>query len=45
MDQADWRRGPGFDSGLSWLLNDLVTRVAEIDKAVILSRDGRGAAE
>jgi hypothetical protein len=45
MDQADWRRGPGFDSGLSRLLDDLVTRVAEIDKAVILSRDGRGAAE
>jgi len=40
MDQADWRRGPGFDSGLSWLLDDLVTRVAEVDKAVILSRDG-----
>ena len=40
MDQADWRRGPGFDSGLSWLLDDLVTRVAQIDKAVILSRDG-----
>ena len=45
MDQADWRRGPGFDNGLSWLLDDLVTRVSEIDKAVILSRDGRGAAE
>ena len=40
MDQADWRRGPGFDSGLSWLLDDLVSRVAEVDKAVILSRDG-----
>jgi predicted regulator of Ras-like GTPase activity (Roadblock/LC7/MglB family) len=40
MDQADWRRGPGFDSGLSWLLDDLVTRVAQVDKAVILSRDG-----
>ena len=40
MDQADWRRGPGFDSGLSWLLDDLVTRVAEVSKAVILSRDG-----
>lgn len=40
MDQADWRRGPGFDSGLSWLLDDLVTRVGEVDKAVILSRDG-----
>ncbi len=40
MDQADWRRGSGFDSGLSWLLDDLVTRVAQVDKAVILSRDG-----
>ena len=40
MEQADWRRGPGFDSGLSWLLDDLVTRVAQVDKAVILSRDG-----
>jgi uncharacterized protein len=40
MDQADSRHGPGFDSGLSWLLDDLVTRVAEVDKAVILSRDG-----
>jgi uncharacterized protein len=40
MDQADWQRGPGFDSGLSWLLDDMVTRVAEVDKAVILSRDG-----
>jgi predicted regulator of Ras-like GTPase activity (Roadblock/LC7/MglB family) len=25
---------------LDWLLDDLVTRVAQIDKAVILSRDG-----
>lgn len=25
---------------LDWLLNDLVTRVAEVEKAVILSRDG-----
>lgn len=25
---------------LDWLLNDLVARVAQIDKAVILSRDG-----
>jgi predicted regulator of Ras-like GTPase activity (Roadblock/LC7/MglB family) len=40
MDHADWRRGPGLDSGLSWLLDDLVTRVAQVDKAVILSRDG-----
>jgi predicted regulator of Ras-like GTPase activity (Roadblock/LC7/MglB family) len=27
-------------SALDWLLDDLVTRVAQIDKAVILSRDG-----
>ena len=40
MDQADWRRGPGYDGGLSWLLDDLVNRVAQVDKAVILSRDG-----
>jgi predicted regulator of Ras-like GTPase activity (Roadblock/LC7/MglB family) len=40
MDQADWRRSPGFDSGLSWLLDDLAARVAQVDKAVILSRDG-----
>jgi len=40
MDQADWRRGPGFDGGLSWLLDDLVARAADVDKAVILSRDG-----
>jgi uncharacterized protein len=40
MDRADWRRGPGFDTGLSWLLDDLVTRVAQVDEAVILSRDG-----
>jgi predicted regulator of Ras-like GTPase activity (Roadblock/LC7/MglB family) len=40
MDQADWRRGPGFDSGLSWLLDDLAARVAQVDKAVVLSRDG-----
>ncbi len=26
--------------GLDWLLDDLVSRVAQIDKAVILSRDG-----
>ena len=25
---------------LDWLLDDLVTRVANVDKAVILSRDG-----
>jgi predicted regulator of Ras-like GTPase activity (Roadblock/LC7/MglB family) len=36
---ADWR-GPGPVCDLSWLLDDLVTRVAQVDKAVILSRDG-----
>jgi predicted regulator of Ras-like GTPase activity (Roadblock/LC7/MglB family) len=30
--------GPAGD--LNWLLDDLVTRVTQIDKAVILSRDG-----
>jgi predicted regulator of Ras-like GTPase activity (Roadblock/LC7/MglB family) len=33
-------QGRGFTGDLSWLLDDLVTRVAEISKAVILSRDG-----
>ena len=32
--------GRSYAGDLSWLLNDLVTRVHEIDKAVILSRDG-----
>jgi predicted regulator of Ras-like GTPase activity (Roadblock/LC7/MglB family) len=33
--------GAGMTSGeLGWLLDDLVSRVAQIDKAVILSRDG-----
>ena len=32
--------GTGTDADLGWLLDDLVTRVAQIDKAVILSRDG-----
>lgn len=40
MGLADWRSGPGFVSDLSWLLDDLVARVAQVDKAVILSRDG-----
>src|SRR6266568_4912394 len=31
-------QGPAGD--LNWLLDDLVTRVTQIDKAVILSRDG-----
>jgi predicted regulator of Ras-like GTPase activity (Roadblock/LC7/MglB family) len=30
----------GFTGDLSWLLDDLVSRVAEISKAVILTRDG-----
>jgi predicted regulator of Ras-like GTPase activity (Roadblock/LC7/MglB family) len=29
-----------YTGNLSWLLNDLVARVHEIDKAVILTRDG-----
>jgi predicted regulator of Ras-like GTPase activity (Roadblock/LC7/MglB family) len=33
-------QGQGSTSDLSWLLDDLVTRVAEIGKAVILTRDG-----
>jgi len=33
-------QGRGFIGDLSWLLDDLVTRVAEIGKAVILTRDG-----
>jgi predicted regulator of Ras-like GTPase activity (Roadblock/LC7/MglB family) len=32
--------GRSSDADLSWLLDDLVTRVAQIDKALILSRDG-----
>jgi predicted regulator of Ras-like GTPase activity (Roadblock/LC7/MglB family) len=32
--------GAGTDADLGWLLDDLVTRVAQIDKALILSRDG-----
>ena len=32
--------GQGSDADLSWLLDDLVARVAQIDKALILSRDG-----
>jgi predicted regulator of Ras-like GTPase activity (Roadblock/LC7/MglB family) len=33
-------QGWGFTGDLSWLLDDLVARVAEISKAVILTRDG-----
>ena len=32
--------GPGSASDLDWLLDDLVVRVPDVDKAVILSRDG-----
>jgi predicted regulator of Ras-like GTPase activity (Roadblock/LC7/MglB family) len=32
--------GTGTDADLGWLLDDLVTRVSQIDKALILSRDG-----
>lgn len=32
--------GRSYTGDLSWLLNDLVARVQEIDKAVILTRDG-----
>jgi predicted regulator of Ras-like GTPase activity (Roadblock/LC7/MglB family) len=31
---------PGSSGDLNWLLDDLVGRVTQIDKAVILSRDG-----
>jgi uncharacterized protein len=39
---AENHEGTGSGSGtdLSWLLDDLVARVAQIDKAVILTRDG-----
>jgi predicted regulator of Ras-like GTPase activity (Roadblock/LC7/MglB family) len=32
--------GNSSDADLSWLLDDLVTRVTQVDKALILSRDG-----
>jgi predicted regulator of Ras-like GTPase activity (Roadblock/LC7/MglB family) len=40
VEGADWRDAPGLASDLSWLLDDLVARVADVGKAVILSRDG-----
>ena len=42
MAETDRLAGPGTgtDADLGWLLDDLVTRVAQIDKALILSRDG-----
>jgi predicted regulator of Ras-like GTPase activity (Roadblock/LC7/MglB family) len=33
-------QGRSYAGDLSWLLNDLVARVHDIDKAVILTRDG-----
>ena len=33
-------QGRSYAGDLSWLLNDLVARVRDIDKAVILTRDG-----
>ena len=32
--------GTGIEADLGWLLDDLVSRVNQIDKALILSRDG-----
>ena len=32
--------GPGSPSDLNWLLDDLVVRVPDVNRAVILSRDG-----
>jgi predicted regulator of Ras-like GTPase activity (Roadblock/LC7/MglB family) len=42
MGEAERLASPdaGTDADLGWLLDDLVTRVAQIDKALILSRDG-----
>jgi len=42
VNGAEYLSGPGKDlaSDLSWLLDDLVARVAQIDRAVFLSRDG-----
>lgn len=33
-------QGKNYAGDLSWVLNDLVSRINEIDKAVILTRDG-----
>lgn len=38
--QAPRKWTAGADSQLNWLLNDLVTRIAHLEKAIILSRDG-----
>ena len=42
MSDEEQRPAPNgaADAGLGWLLDDLVDRVADIDKALILSRDG-----
>src|ERR1700723_1207381 len=42
MSAAEQEKGvrPGSASDLDWLLDDLVMRVPDVNKAVILSRDG-----
>jgi predicted regulator of Ras-like GTPase activity (Roadblock/LC7/MglB family) len=42
VGDAEHVNGPdkAGDTDLSWLLNDLVSRVTHVDKALILSRDG-----
>src|SRR5258705_12744788 len=42
MNAAEQEKGvvPGSSNDLDWLLDDLVVRVPDVDKAVILSRDG-----
>ena len=42
MSAAEQEKGVGAGSAsdLDWLLDDLVVRVPDVDKAVILSRDG-----
>jgi predicted regulator of Ras-like GTPase activity (Roadblock/LC7/MglB family) len=42
VNGAEYLTGAGKDlsSDLSWLLDDLVTRVTQIERAVFLSRDG-----
>jgi predicted regulator of Ras-like GTPase activity (Roadblock/LC7/MglB family) len=42
VGDVDQLSGPdkGTDADLSWLLDDLVSRVSHVDKALILSRDG-----
>ncbi len=40
MSAAEQEKGAGSPSDLDWLVDDLVVRVSDVDKAVILSRDG-----